>query len=196
MERLIRAGVDPFIYQAAICTSPVRAAASKGHLGVVQVLVDLVREYRHVGFRNYDLPLIDALIFGHIDIARFLISRGALPDVPLYRGRTTLSWIAEWGPPSSVQFLLEETTSDIEARDSKGFTPLLYTGSHGVLEVVKCLINAGADPTVRDNQGKNIIFHAAHRNYADVCIFLLGMECSNDLLNNIDAMSLAHIASL
>ena len=94
-----------------------------------------------------------------------------------------------------MQFLVEETTSDIETRDSKGFTPLLYAASRGSLKILRYLIKAGADSTVRDNQGKNILFHAAQQDQTEVSLFLLDMEHSNYLLNNIDGMSLAHIAS-
>lgn len=109
--------------------------------------------------------------------------------------RTALSLIAEKGPLASVQLLVEETSSDIETRDSKGYTPLLHAASHGSLEILKYLIRAGADPTVTDNQGKNILFHAAQGDRTEISLFLLGIEHSDHLLSDIDGMSLAHIAS-
>lgn len=196
MEKLIRAGVNLFTYEVAQHTL-LATAARNGHLGIVQVLLDLTEQDVHCGAVNDDVPLVGALLYGHLDTARFLVSRGTLPDfkTSIDEDRTALSLIAEQGPLASVQFLVEETTSDIETRDSKGFTPLLYAASCGSLETLRYLIMAGADPTVRDNQGKNILFHAAQQDQTEVSLFLLEMEHSNYLLNNIDGISLAHIAS-
>lgn len=57
------------------------------------------------------------------------------------------------------------------------------------------MIEAGADPTVTDNQGENILFHAAQGDRTEISLFLLGIEHSDHLLSDIDGMSLAHIAS-
>ena len=67
--------------------------------------------------------IVGALLHGHLDTARFLVSQGALPDFKstLDEDRTALSLRAEQGSLASAQFLDEETSSDIETRDSKGY---------------------------------------------------------------------------
>lgn len=197
MEKLIKAGVEPVAYVSETQHSLIATAASDGHLGMVRVLLDMTEEDVHCMALYDHVPLVGALLHGHLDTARFLVSRGALPDFKstMDEDRTALSLIAEKGPLASVQLLVEETSSDIETRDSKGYTPLLHAASHGSLEILKYLIRAGADPTVTDNQGKNILFHAAQGDRTEISLFLLGIEHSDHLLSDIDGMSLAHIAS-
>ena len=197
MEKLIKAGVELVTYVSETQHSLIATAASDGHLGMVRVLLDMTKEDVHCIALYDHVPLVGALLHGHLDTAQFLVSRGALPDFKstMDEDRTALSLIAEKGSLASVKFLVEETFSDIEARDSKGYTPLLYAASHGSLEILKYLIQAGADPTVTDNQGKNILLHAAQRDRTEMSHFLLSMARSDHLLGNIDGMSLAHIAS-
>lgn len=197
MQKLIKAGVDLVTYVSETHHSLIATAASDGHLGIVRVLLDMTKEDIHCFSDNDDIPLVGALLHDYLDTARFLVSRGALPDFKsgIDEDRTALSLMAEKGSLASVRFLVEETPSHMETRDSKGYTPLLYAASHGSLEILKYLIKAGADPTVTDNQGKNILFYAAQRDRTEMTLFLLSMEHSGHFLSNIDGMSLAHIAS-
>lgn len=198
MEKLlIQTGVDLFSYVESTHHSPLPIAARKGHLGMVQVLLDLTGESIHLDSLNDDAPLVETLLGGHLEIAQLLISRGAIPDfrTSYDKDRTALSLVAEQGPLASVQFLIEETLSDMESKDSKGYTPLLHAASHGSLDVLKYLVKMGANPTVTDNQGKTALFHAAEQDRMDICLFLLDTSWSDYLLNNFDGMSLAHVAS-
>jgi hypothetical protein len=51
-----------------------------------------------------------------------------------------------------VQFLIAEG-ADLNARDSRGYTPLHAAVGEGDLEIVKLLVSVGADVNVRDNAG-------------------------------------------
>ena len=128
MERLGKAGIDVFkAYLNATRDELLSVAIKKGHLGVVQVLVDLNKDSMHkvTGFGH--LPFTSALLLGHLEIARFLVFRGADPEflgsnrcrrrgAGDNAGKTALSYTAKNGPLESVRFLVEETSSDLEVR--------------------------------------------------------------------------------
>lgn len=80
-ERLGKAGIDVFnVYMNATYDELLSAAIKKGHLGVVQFLVNLDKDSVHKATEFDHLPLTSALLLGDLEIARFLVSRGVDPD--------------------------------------------------------------------------------------------------------------------
>ena len=61
---------------------------------------------------------------------------------------------------------------DVNSRDEAGRTPLLLAASRGHFEVCKLLLDAGADPCVIDNYGKNAIDFAVAGGRVDVIILM------------------------
>jgi hypothetical protein len=51
---------------------------------------------------------------------------------------------------------------DVNARDYYGRTPLILAATNGLPDHVRILLNAGADPTARDNGGWTALDHATH----------------------------------
>lgn len=51
--------------------------------------------------------------------------------------------------------------ADVNAPDNNGNTPLLWALSNGKLDILRTLINAGADPTLKNNEGKTALEKAA-----------------------------------
>lgn len=80
MEKLIQAGVNLFTYEEMTQHTLLTTAAREGHLGIVQVLLDLTEEDVHCDGVNDDVPLVGALLYGHLDTAHLLVSQGTLPD--------------------------------------------------------------------------------------------------------------------
>lgn len=62
-----------------------------------------------------------------------------------------LIWAAQWGHTSTVRFLLSVPGIDVDIKDLDGLTPLHHavTSPHSNLELIKLLIDAGADVNVR-----------------------------------------------
>ena len=204
LKRLMEAGICTEIFGDTTQHSPLRAATGWGHIGNVQVLLDLGQyDLNHAALYN-ESPLVCALINGHLDIARLLISRGADPNFAepdnsfdaCAVGRTPLGYAAKEGPLEAVRLLVEEAAVDLDPRDANGWTPLFFAASNGFLDAVKLLLSAGADPRAKDNEGKTILFYAAQGNHKQTVSCLLEIPGHSDyLLNELDGTALAYIAS-
>lgn len=178
--------------------------AGWGHIGIVQVLLDLGQPDLNRAALYDESPIVRALMNGHLDIARLLISRGADPNFAegdnsfdaFAVGRTPLDYAAKEGLFEAVRFLVEEAAANLDPRDANGWTPLFFAVSNGFLDAVKLLLSAGADPRVKDNEGKTILFHAAQENHKQTVSFLLEIpEHSDYLLDELDGIFLTYIAS-
>lgn len=204
LKSLIEAGISTELFGDQTQRDPLQTAVKWGHIGIVQVLLDLDQSDLDVAALYDELPIICALMNGHLDIARLLISRGVDPNFAeggdtfdaVAVGGTPICYASNEWPLEAVQFLVEEAGANLEFRGANGWTPLLFAVSNGFLGAVKLLLSAGANPKVKDNEGKNILFHAAQKNHKQIVSFLLQMpEHSDNLLDELDGISLAYIAS-
>lgn len=126
-------------------------AASEGHLHVCQYLVAagaiVQRSDRWGGS-----PLDDAHRHGHAAVAQYLRQQGAVSGV-LHQA-TQLIQAAAAGDVAEVQFWLESTTqttsSLLDAGDYDHRTALHLAAAEGHAEIVKLLLQAGANPNVED----------------------------------------------
>lgn len=79
----------------------------------------------------------------------------------------------------------------VNAKDKKGLTPIFYAASTNYEGLVKHLLAVGADPQVRDNQGKTPVHHAAQKGGFYALSELLAVEnLSFDSKDNQDATPL------
>lgn len=56
---------------------------------------------------------------------------------------------------------------DVKRRDEKGMTVLMHTVSHGNYDVVKMLLEKGADPNIKDDNGKSVLDYVCLKNGDD-----------------------------
>jgi ankyrin repeat protein len=69
----------------------------------------------------------------------------------------------------------------LNALDSNGNTPLMLAAWEGDLKMVKHLIGLGADPSLTDDLGKNVLHFAADQKSLGVLEAVLGMNINVDL---------------
>ncbi len=106
-------------------------------------------------------PLMMAAIKGKLDLARRLIARQAEVNKP---GWAPLHYAATYAgdtSPAMVRLLLEHHAY-IDAESPNGTTPLMMAAHYGSPGVVKLLLEEGADPLIRNQQGLTAI-DFAHR---------------------------------
>ena len=97
-------------------------------------------------------PLMMAAIKGHLPLAQRLIERKAEVNKP---GWAPLHYAASNPEPVGLELtrLLLEHHAYIDAESPNKTTPLMMAARYGSPEVVRLLLEEGADPTLRNEQG-------------------------------------------
>lgn len=91
-------------------------------------------------------PLMMAALRGHLELCKALIAREADVNKP---GWAPLHYAATGGHAEVITLLLEHSAY-IDAESPNGTTPLMMAAMYGNAESVKVLLDAGADPAVRN----------------------------------------------
>jgi ankyrin repeat protein len=129
--------------------------------------------------------LLVAIDSGHADMARFLLEQGADPNHS-GAGRTALHAAVQGAMPEVVAALLErgaDPNARLERRlpfvsrrinqdngltpSNIGATPFFLAASFGDLEGMRLLLDGGADPLLRVNDGTTALMVAAGADYVD-----------------------------
>jgi len=119
-----------------------------------------------------DSPYLYAGAEGRLEILRMTLVHGAdLASVNRYGG-TALIPAAHHGHVETVRELLQ-TATDIDHVNNLGWTALLEAvilgdGGPVYYEIVKLLLDAGADAEIADSDGISPLMHAQNRSYAGI----------------------------
>jgi serine/threonine-protein phosphatase 6 regulatory ankyrin repeat subunit B len=130
--------------------TPLGAAATAGHLGMVGLLINRGANINatHAWVRT---ALHRAGHEGHEDVVALLLSKGAQANIRDDHGSTPLMVAAFRGHLCVVRMLVQHMGGvGLDGRNILGWTALYWTASRGHEEVVRYLLLAGSDPTIRD----------------------------------------------
>jgi hypothetical protein len=108
-------------------------------------------------------PLMLAALKGLTEVCQQLIARGADVNKP---GWAPLHYAATHGH-LAVMTLLLDSDAYIDAASPNGTTPLMMAAHYGTASAVKLLLEAGADPLLKNDQGMSAIDFAQRANHAD-----------------------------
>jgi ankyrin repeat protein len=118
-------------------------AAQAGDMAKVQKALQQGADIDHKSDLGGDTALTYAARYGHIDIVRLLLDKGAKIDAKNNYGQTALAQSAEHGNIEIVRLLLEKGAS-IEAGDKYGKTPLGESVEKAHFDVARALLDKGA----------------------------------------------------
>jgi uncharacterized protein len=135
----------------------------------VRHLVDaqpgLVNAVARDGFQ----PLGLAAFFGHLDVARFLLERGAEVNSPSDNGLyVTPLHSAAANRHLEIARLLLEHDAMVNAAQADDFTPLHAAAQNGQLEMVMLFLDYGADVRAESSDGQTPIHFARQSKNEDV----------------------------
>lgn len=85
---------------------------------------------------------------------RFLLQRGANPNIANKKGLTPIMIAAALGNVDGVEALIK-SGARVDDQDSLGETPLISATHRRDVEMVKLLLDKGADPERSDNSGRS-----------------------------------------
>ncbi|XP_030596898.1 histone-lysine N-methyltransferase EHMT2 isoform X2 [Archocentrus centrarchus] len=180
---MLMEGIDP-TYQpdSQNRRSALHAAAQRGLLEVCYMLIQAGAQ---VDAQDKDLrtPLLEAIINNHVEVARYLVQNGACVYHVEEDGYTGLHHAAKLGNLEIVNMLLETGQVDVNAQDSGGWTPIIWAAEHKHVDVIKALLNRGADVTINDKELNVCLHWAAYAGNVDIAELVLNAGCSLSSVN-------------
>lgn len=111
-----------------------------------------------------DTALMIAALKGNLPAVQALVEKGAEVNRP---GWTALHYAATSGHLEVTRFLLEHHAY-VDAESPNGTTPLMMAAWQGHILVVKTLLEEGADASLRNAVGMDVIDFAEHGKHPDV----------------------------
>lgn len=126
--------------------TPLTAAAERGHLDVVKVLLEHGATINtQDGFGK--TALIAAVRSGSLDLVKYLIDKDADPNIRSTEGTSALHIAAACGHLPIISILLD-MGMPINLTDKYGMTPLFMACGAGNVETVRYLLSRNADASI------------------------------------------------
>jgi ankyrin repeat protein len=138
-------------------------AVREPSLKVISVLLGSSKVNVEPRTEQDESPLMLAALKGLTDLCRQLIALGADVNKP---GWTPLHYAATNGHLTTMELLLE-AHAYIDATSPNGTTPLMMAAHYGTPAAVKLLLDGGADPGLKNEQGLSAIDFAQRASRVD-----------------------------
>jgi ankyrin repeat protein len=157
-------------------------AAALGEVERVRLLLEADLGLANAAAEDGFGPLGLASFFGHEPVARALLAAGARVDEASSNGMRVMPLHSAAAARSvPIAGLLLEHVAPVNARQGRtdgGFTPLMEAAFNGQVEMVELLLRHGADPSMKDDDGKTAADHARARGHAALAERLAGVPWS------------------
>lgn len=183
--------------QYTICTGYISATISDmtplheaAYNGEIDSALKLLRSGSDINAKTQDskwTPLHLAVVEHKKEMVEFLLTHGANPDMKDESGETPLHLAADNDDIECVKMLIQHH-ANVNARDTYQCAPLLL--SHK-LEVIDCLISAGADINARADDGNTALYCAACRGNSEIFDYLISKGADIEI-TNINGKSALH----
>ncbi|KLI48438.1 ankyrin repeat domain-containing protein [Brachyspira hyodysenteriae] len=152
--------------------TPLMIATYKNDVKMVKLLVD---NDANVNIQDAKLnsPFLYAGANGMLDIVKLTYKKADTRNVLNIFGGNALIPACEKGHLGTVKFLLENTDIDVNHVNHLSFTALLEVtilGNDNInyVEIVKLLLEHGADKTIKDKNGHDALYYAKVRNLKNI----------------------------
>jgi ankyrin repeat protein len=166
------------------------------YLGCINILSILIK---FQGLSNVDRlgkPLLHiAIEYGQNDVVQLLLDHNADLFRLYFNGRTAIHEAVMWRHLDILKTLLDANLKrddrgsallqcDIDKRDSRGNTPLQIAAEFGYFDIVKLLIERGAQVNTSDNLGKTPLHKAACTRNRNIVEYLINNGADPNIQDN------------
>lgn len=148
-------------------------ASALGNFDVIEqalaVNSELINNFSDDGFT----PLSLAAYFGNEDVTRYLLLKGADPNIPSKNGYNVYPiHSAVVSNYTMIAKMLMEAGADINVAQMSGATPLHSAAHNGNIELLIVLLEAGANVHAKMEDGKTPADKASEKGFADIAKIL------------------------
>ena len=157
--------------------TPLMIATYKNDVKTAKVLIEAGADV-NIQDDMKNNPFLYAGAEGYLDILKLTIDAGADPTITNRYGGTALIPASEHGYIDVIKELLTRTHIDVNHVNNLGWTALmeaivLSNGNETQQQVIRLLIEHGADVNIPDNDGVAPLEHARAHNFAEIEKILL-----------------------
>ena len=148
-------------------------AAALGELETVVSAVEQDRSLLDATAPDGFTPLGLAAYFGRVDVLTWLLTEGADPNKPAENEMAvypinSAAAHREKTSASMMVSLLVAQDADVNVAQHGGWTPLHQAASHGDEQMVKFLLESGADPSLESDDGRTAADMARENKFGQV----------------------------
>lgn len=156
--------------------TPLDRAFSSGHMAIAEMMLHQEREEQATASQTAQ-PLHRAACLGLTEAVVSLLTYGANPTARDRMGETPLHKAVREGYLATVEALVE--VSDLNIRSNAGMAPLHWACITGQVEMVRLLLENGADPCLRNEamDGLTPVDLAALMGFEEICELLDQRPC-------------------
>ncbi|XP_048246865.1 palmitoyltransferase AKR1-like [Haliotis rufescens] len=170
------------------------SACHKGDLSLVKQMLSESPEDINKRGQCGRTSVMAAVYRGHTHIVKLLVSRGGDLSLVDDNGDNILHLACGGGHESTVRYLLSQDVPDINSRGQKGKTPVMTAAYIGYKEMFDLLVLKGADVSLVDNDGNNILHHACKGGDVQIVKYVLSQDKVNISTKNNAGQTAAMIA--
>lgn len=130
-------------------------------------------------------PLISAAAHGDIEIVRSLLNGGANVNERDRGGNTALLRALETPHDDVAELLLAQQSVDLNAQGLSGLTVLMRYVGRDREEMVRKMLERGANVSLQDNDGDTALHNGARRGNVNILRLLLGKGADPNVKNKV-----------
>jgi len=155
------------------CGTPLHYAAFLGLQDIAKVLtIEHPQDVNSQSFADRSMPLHLASRYGHVDLARMLVERGADVSAQKKDGSTALHLASRYGRVDLARMLVERG-ADVSAQNKDGLTALHLASRYGHVDLARMLIEHSTNMAPQKKDGLTALHLASHYGHVDLARMLI-----------------------